>query len=174
MHKNYELLTKRLLATTLRKKLTELQFRKTTEKITWEFLYTQQQFPIIYADKDKERLQTPAVTPKKIQPPTWKKTKVESPTYPLYYYTPESAINISLADPPIVPILKPILLQPLQQPIQPSLQQPQQPLQQPQLQQLNLDPMVYTPIAKLEKFTGEKDNAQIWLNNIEKTITANE
>ncbi|KAG9305968.1 hypothetical protein G9A89_016621 [Geosiphon pyriformis] len=34
--------------------------------------------------------------------------------------------------------------------------------------------MVYTPIVKLEKFTGEEDNAQIWLNNVEKTITANE
>ncbi|KAG9302371.1 hypothetical protein G9A89_011421 [Geosiphon pyriformis] len=32
--------------------------------------YTQQQFSIIYADKNKRRLQTPAVTPKKIQPPT--------------------------------------------------------------------------------------------------------
>ncbi|KAG9301021.1 hypothetical protein G9A89_015757 [Geosiphon pyriformis] len=29
--------------------------------------YTQQQFPIIYADKGKGRLQTPVVTPKKIQ-----------------------------------------------------------------------------------------------------------
>ncbi|KAG9294282.1 hypothetical protein G9A89_021641 [Geosiphon pyriformis] len=28
--------------------------------------YTQQQFPITYADKGKERLQTPAVTPKQI------------------------------------------------------------------------------------------------------------
>ncbi|KAG9307136.1 hypothetical protein G9A89_016964 [Geosiphon pyriformis] len=49
--------------------------------------YTQQQFPITYADKGKGRLQTPA-----------KKTRVESPTNPLYYYTPESAINISLTD----------------------------------------------------------------------------
>ncbi|KAG9299204.1 hypothetical protein G9A89_013852 [Geosiphon pyriformis] len=30
--------------------------------------YTQQQFSITYADKDKGRLQTPAVTPKQIQP----------------------------------------------------------------------------------------------------------
>ncbi|KAG9296608.1 hypothetical protein G9A89_015200 [Geosiphon pyriformis] len=33
--------------------------------------------------------------------------------------------------------------------------------------------MAYASIAKLKKFTGEEDNAQIWLNNIEKTITAN-
>ncbi|KAG9297601.1 hypothetical protein G9A89_007676 [Geosiphon pyriformis] len=31
--------------------------------------------------------------------------------------------------------------------------------------------MAYTSIAKLKKFTGEKDNTQIWLNNIEKAIT---
>ncbi|KAG9292937.1 hypothetical protein G9A89_016299 [Geosiphon pyriformis] len=35
--------------------------------------YTQQQFPITYANKDKERLQTPGITPKQIQPPNWKK-----------------------------------------------------------------------------------------------------
>ncbi|KAG9307413.1 hypothetical protein G9A89_017242 [Geosiphon pyriformis] len=57
--------------------------------------YTQQQFFITYADKGKKRLQTPVVTPKQIQPPTWKKTKVESPTNPSYHYTPESTINIS-------------------------------------------------------------------------------
>ncbi|KAG9306586.1 hypothetical protein G9A89_004783 [Geosiphon pyriformis] len=60
--------------------------------------YTQQQFPITYADKGKERLQTPVVTPKKIQPPTWKKIRVESPTNPSYYYMPRSAINIFSAD----------------------------------------------------------------------------
>ncbi|KAG9293896.1 hypothetical protein G9A89_019234 [Geosiphon pyriformis] len=31
----------------------------------------------------------------------------------------------------------------------------------------------YVLIAKLEKFTGEKDNAQIWLNDVEKAIVAN-
>ncbi|KAG9297717.1 hypothetical protein G9A89_011232 [Geosiphon pyriformis] len=34
--------------------------------------------------------------------------------------------------------------------------------------------MAYVPIAKLEKFIGEKNNAQVWLNNVEKTIVANE
>ncbi|KAG9303331.1 hypothetical protein G9A89_013657 [Geosiphon pyriformis] len=57
--------------------------------------YIQQQFPITYADKGKGRLQTPAVTLKQIQPLTWKKTRVESPTNPLYYYTPKNTINIS-------------------------------------------------------------------------------
>ncbi|KAG9293066.1 hypothetical protein G9A89_016428 [Geosiphon pyriformis] len=59
--------------------------------------YTQQ-FLITYTDKDKGRLQTPAVTPKQIQPPTWKKTKVELPTNLSYYYTPGSVINISSVD----------------------------------------------------------------------------
>ncbi|KAG9293548.1 hypothetical protein G9A89_005551 [Geosiphon pyriformis] len=48
--------------------------------------YTQQQFPITYADKGKERLQIPAVIPKQIQPPNWKKTQVESPTNSSYCY----------------------------------------------------------------------------------------
>ncbi|KAG9292983.1 hypothetical protein G9A89_016345 [Geosiphon pyriformis] len=60
--------------------------------------YTQQQFSITYADKGKVRLQTPAVTPKQIQPPTWKKTRVKSPTNLSYHYIPRSTINISLAD----------------------------------------------------------------------------
>ncbi|KAG9286157.1 hypothetical protein G9A89_010171 [Geosiphon pyriformis] len=60
--------------------------------------YTQQQFLITYADKDKGRIQTPAATPKEIQLPSWKKHKVESPTALSYYYTPGSTINISLAD----------------------------------------------------------------------------
>ncbi|KAG9288489.1 hypothetical protein G9A89_015695 [Geosiphon pyriformis] len=34
--------------------------------------------------------------------------------------------------------------------------------------------MAYAPIAKLEKFTGEEDDTQIWLNNIEKAITQKE
>ncbi|KAG9297587.1 hypothetical protein G9A89_007662 [Geosiphon pyriformis] len=34
--------------------------------------------------------------------------------------------------------------------------------------------MVYTSIVKLKKFTGEEKNAQVWLNNIKKTIVAND
>ncbi|KAG9306180.1 hypothetical protein G9A89_016084 [Geosiphon pyriformis] len=33
--------------------------------------------------------------------------------------------------------------------------------------------MAYTSIAKLEKFTGNKNNAQTWINNIAKAIVAN-
>ncbi|KAG9288786.1 hypothetical protein G9A89_023083 [Geosiphon pyriformis] len=71
---------------------------------------------------------------------------------------------------PINPIAKPI-----QQPLQVPPQQPlpfQQPLQQSP-QPPNLDPMAYAPITKLDNFTNEEDNAQVWLNNIEKAITAN-
>ncbi|KAG9296451.1 hypothetical protein G9A89_015043 [Geosiphon pyriformis] len=57
--------------------------------------YTQQQFPITYVDKGKRKLQTLAVTLRQILPPTWKKTRVESPTNPLYHYTLGSTINIS-------------------------------------------------------------------------------
>ncbi|KAG9307410.1 hypothetical protein G9A89_017239 [Geosiphon pyriformis] len=59
--------------------------------------HTQQRYPITYASKGKGKLQTPAVTPQQIQPPTWKKHRIESPTNSSYYYTPESAINIALA-----------------------------------------------------------------------------
>ncbi|KAG9303074.1 hypothetical protein G9A89_000078 [Geosiphon pyriformis] len=37
----------------------------------------------------------------------------------------------------------------------------------------NLDPMAYVPIAKLDNFTGEKNDTQVWLNDIEKAIAAN-
>ncbi|KAG9286761.1 hypothetical protein G9A89_012311 [Geosiphon pyriformis] len=60
--------------------------------------YTQQQFPITYADKGKGRIQIPAPIPKRIQLPSWKKHRVELPTTPLYHYTPGSAINILLVD----------------------------------------------------------------------------
>ncbi|KAG9298503.1 hypothetical protein G9A89_016500 [Geosiphon pyriformis] len=59
--------------------------------------HTQQKYSITYASKDKGKLQTPAITPKKIQPPTWKKTRVESPTASSYYYTLGSTINITSA-----------------------------------------------------------------------------
>ncbi|KAG9290925.1 hypothetical protein G9A89_011075 [Geosiphon pyriformis] len=57
--------------------------------------HTQQKYPITYASKGKGKLQTPAVTPKRIQPPIWKKTKIESPTVPSYHYTPGNTINIT-------------------------------------------------------------------------------
>ncbi|KAG9288760.1 hypothetical protein G9A89_023057 [Geosiphon pyriformis] len=43
------------------------------------------------------KLQTPAATLKEIQLPTWKKQRVESLIYLLYYHTSGSTINISLA-----------------------------------------------------------------------------
>ncbi|KAG9300352.1 hypothetical protein G9A89_009976 [Geosiphon pyriformis] len=60
--------------------------------------HTQQRYPITYASKDKGKLQTPAVTPRKIQPPAWKKNRVESPSNPSYHYTSGSAINILSTD----------------------------------------------------------------------------
>ncbi|KAG9285171.1 hypothetical protein G9A89_004386 [Geosiphon pyriformis] len=60
--------------------------------------YTQKTFPITYQDKGKEKLQTPAVTPKGIQISNWKKQRIESPIYSLYHHTPESTINIVSAD----------------------------------------------------------------------------
>ncbi|KAG9286018.1 hypothetical protein G9A89_022694 [Geosiphon pyriformis] len=33
--------------------------------------------------------------------------------------------------------------------------------------------MAYAPIAKIEKFTSEENDTQVWLNNVEKAITAN-
>ncbi|KAG9287479.1 hypothetical protein G9A89_023851 [Geosiphon pyriformis] len=60
--------------------------------------HTQQRYPITYASKGKGKLQTPAVTPRKIQSPAWKKNKVEFPSNPSYHYTPGSAINISSTD----------------------------------------------------------------------------
>ncbi|KAG9303863.1 hypothetical protein G9A89_005773 [Geosiphon pyriformis] len=60
--------------------------------------HTQQRYPITYISKGKGKLQTPAVTPGKIQPPAWKKNRVESPSNSSYYYTSGSAINISSTD----------------------------------------------------------------------------
>ncbi|KAG9298599.1 hypothetical protein G9A89_000818 [Geosiphon pyriformis] len=58
----------------------------------------QQQFSITYADQGKRKLQTSAVTPRRIQPPTWKKTRVESPAQPSYHYISKSAINFLSVD----------------------------------------------------------------------------
>ncbi|KAG9286376.1 hypothetical protein G9A89_014542 [Geosiphon pyriformis] len=188
--------------------------------------HTQQRYPTTYTSKSKRKLQTPAVTPRKIQPSAWKKNRVESPSNPSYHYTPGSAINISSTDAftstttsafgrfPFqnrqrkTELLEPyaesekeeeesedqeftyqhpitenpeqnlfsviIINQPLINPIAEFIQQPLQlPSQQPGQQQLlqqppqlpNLDLMAYTPIAKLNNFTGEEDDAQIWLND---------
>ncbi|KAG9288249.1 hypothetical protein G9A89_021280 [Geosiphon pyriformis] len=57
--------------------------------------HTQQKYPITYASKGKRKLQIPTVTSKRIQPPTWKKTRVESLINLSYYYIPRSTINIT-------------------------------------------------------------------------------
>ncbi|KAG9303472.1 hypothetical protein G9A89_013799 [Geosiphon pyriformis] len=57
--------------------------------------HTQQRYPITYSSKGKGKLQTPAVTFQQIQPPTWKKHRVESPTNPSYNYTIGSTIHIT-------------------------------------------------------------------------------
>ncbi|KAG9284341.1 hypothetical protein G9A89_023598 [Geosiphon pyriformis] len=80
---------------------------------------------------------------------------------------------------PLIIIINQLPINPIAEPIQQPLQLPsQQPGQQQLLQQPpqppNLDPMAYAPIAKLDNFMGEKDDAQIWLNDVEKAITANE
>ncbi|KAG9294746.1 hypothetical protein G9A89_008225 [Geosiphon pyriformis] len=39
--------------------------------------------------------------------------------------------------------------------------------------QLLIAQIVYTPITKLEKFSGEEDDVQTWINDVTKAITAN-
>ncbi|KAG9288533.1 hypothetical protein G9A89_015739, partial [Geosiphon pyriformis] len=190
--------------------------------------HTQQKYPITYASKGKRKLQTPAVTPKKIQPTTWKKTRVESPTVLSYHYILGSTINITLANAstsnaistfgqfpfqnfgtttlwelsekkeeeesedqeftyqnPILenpefgtpnvqtPEIKTLNIQtpqnqnpePIQIPNQQTQQPPPVPPQQQQLLPQQQQQIAYAPIVKLDKFTGEEDDTQVWLNN---------
>ncbi|KAG9301343.1 hypothetical protein G9A89_018015 [Geosiphon pyriformis] len=265
---------------------TNYNFASIITEINKEIEYhTQQRYPITYASKDKKKLQTPAVTLQKIQPPAWKKNRIESPSNSSYHYISGSAINISLTDvfpstvtsafgqfpfqsrqkktellgpygeyfegfnsrlstpsgfrspPPSPdfgisnlweaaesekeeeesedqeftyqhlitenPEVETPNIQTQQQLENPEIETlniqtppnlrnqnpelinqqnlPPLPLQQPGQQQLlqqppqppNLDPMAYAPIAKLDNFTGKEDDAQIWLNDIEKAIAAN-
>ncbi|KAG9299227.1 hypothetical protein G9A89_013875 [Geosiphon pyriformis] len=137
--------------------------RKINQKIE---RYTQQQFSIIYTNKSKR--------------------KIESSLYLSYYYTPRSTINIASA----VNKRKQSYWKHTAITLKDSnhnyqchqdsnychlhqISESQQlPLQQ--LQQPNLDPMAYAPIAKLKKFTGKENNTQVWLNDVKKVITANE
>ncbi|KAG9292863.1 hypothetical protein G9A89_016225 [Geosiphon pyriformis] len=185
--------------------------------------HIQQRYPITYANKGKGKLQTLVVIPKRIQPPTWKKTRVESPTAPSYYYTLGSTINITSVSAftsnaistfrqfsfqskqKKTDLLGPYGIQSL--PLQPdfrattlwelseeeeegknpenatpniqTLQNPEQinPNNLPSnisLQPPNLDPMAYAPIVKLDNFTSEEDDTQVWLNNVEKAIAQGE
>ncbi|KAG9302366.1 hypothetical protein G9A89_011416, partial [Geosiphon pyriformis] len=118
--------------------------------------HTQQRYPITYVSKGKEKLQTLAITPKKIQLPTWKKTRVESPTEFDHCH-----LNQTLEPLPHGNYLKKKRkknqkiknLLTKTQSLKPGI--PQQPLQQPQQ---FIVPIVYAPIAKLEKFTDTVDS----------------
>ncbi|KAG9287515.1 hypothetical protein G9A89_023887 [Geosiphon pyriformis] len=98
--------------------------------------HTQQRYPITYTSKGKGKLQTPAVILKRIQPPTWKKHRVKSPTNPSYHYTLGNAINIALTGTFTSNATSTLSQQP------------------------NIDPMAYVPIAKLDNFTGEEDDTR--------------
>ncbi|KAG9289219.1 hypothetical protein G9A89_022529 [Geosiphon pyriformis] len=90
---------------------------------------------------------------------------------------PNSKLNNQQNLPPVI-VIDQLLInsvaEPIQQPFQLPPQQPvqQQPFQQPP-QQPNLDSMTYVPITKLDNFTGKEDDAQVWLNDVEKAITVN-
>ncbi|KAG9306242.1 hypothetical protein G9A89_016146 [Geosiphon pyriformis] len=156
--------------------------------------HTQQRYPITYASKGKKKLQILAKT--RIELPTapsyhyilgsainitsaststsnaistfgqfsfQKNPKIKTPNIQAPQNQKPEVIYQYL--PPVIIINQPPI-EPIGQPIQTLNQQNQQPL--PQQQQIT-----YTPIAKLDKFTGKKDDAQVWLNDIEKAITAN-
>ncbi|KAG9298318.1 hypothetical protein G9A89_002806 [Geosiphon pyriformis] len=176
--------------------------------------HIQQRYSIIYASKDKGKLQIPV------------KHRVESPTNPSYHYTPGSTINIastgaSTSNDHMAHILKDLnhdhqhhqdfdhchfnqISEPKQEkeeeesedqeftyqnPIPenpkfktPNIQTSKNPNQEnPEIkmpnfqppQQPNLDPIAYTPIAKLDNFISKEDDAQVWLNDVEKAIAAN-
>ncbi|KAG9302334.1 hypothetical protein G9A89_008826 [Geosiphon pyriformis] len=133
------------------------------------------------------KLQTPAVTPKKLQPPAWKKNRVESPSNPSYHYTPGSAINISSTDTFLSTATSTfgqflfqsrqrktelLGLYGLQSPPPPPDFRISDPWETPP-QPSNLDPIAYAPITKLNNFTGKEDDTQVWLNDVEKAITVN-
>ncbi|KAG9299438.1 hypothetical protein G9A89_009390 [Geosiphon pyriformis] len=121
--------------------------------------YTQQQFPITYADKGKRRLQTPVLNYQQTCHTTiyLKALSTFHQQTHLHYIQHQY-----LDDYHFKPLQPP---QQLQQP----LTSPQQQLQQPPQQQIIM-PMAYALIVKLEKYTSEKDDAQAWLNDIEKAI----
>ncbi|KAG9301399.1 hypothetical protein G9A89_018071 [Geosiphon pyriformis] len=149
--------------------------------------HTQQRYPITYASKDKGKLQTPARPITKNlevetldfqtqQNPDLENSEIETPNHQRQNNPNPELINqqnlppvIVIDQPPINPIAEPIQ--------QPLLLPPQQPVQQQLLQQSpqppNLNPIAYASIIKLNNFTGKEDDAQVWLNDVEKAITAN-
>ncbi|KAG9306211.1 hypothetical protein G9A89_016115 [Geosiphon pyriformis] len=109
--------------------------------------HTQQRYPIIYTSKGKGKLQTPAVTLQRIQPPTWKKTRVKSPNNPSYHYTLGSAINILSTNISASNATSTFRHFPFQT----------------KQRKENL----------LGLYGDEEDDAQVWLNDVAKAITAN-
>ncbi|KAG9286278.1 hypothetical protein G9A89_014264 [Geosiphon pyriformis] len=103
--------------------------------------------------------------------------KEEESEYQEFTYQHPITENPEQNLPPVI-VINQLPINPIAKPIQQSLQlppqqpRPQQLLQQPP-QPPNLDPMVYAPIAKLDNFMGEENNAQVWLNDIEKAIAVN-
>ncbi|KAG9298005.1 hypothetical protein G9A89_018833 [Geosiphon pyriformis] len=88
-------------AITLRKKLTKLRFWEAMNKtITTESLSIIQKTQPKPSDKHTFRfllLTTASSTKLRIQPPTWKKHRIKSPTNLSYHYTLGNAINIASA-----------------------------------------------------------------------------
>ncbi|KAG9297098.1 hypothetical protein G9A89_019379 [Geosiphon pyriformis] len=160
--------------------------------------HTQQRYPITYASKGKEKLQTPA------------KTRVEFPTNPLYHYTLGNIINITSTSMATSNMTSAFGQFPFQKNPEietpnfqtqsnldnsendtPNIQTPPNQnnpnskvinqhlplsIQPPNQQNQQLPPqqqMAYAPIMKLNKFNGEENDAQVWLNNMAKAITAN-
>ncbi|KAG9305641.1 hypothetical protein G9A89_022563 [Geosiphon pyriformis] len=101
--------------------------------------------------------------------------EIETPNIqPLPNQNNQNSNLINQPDLPPVIIINPPPVEPIGQPPQQPHQQIQQSLisfQQPP--QSNLDPIAYAPIAKLEKFTDKENDAQAWINDVAKAITAN-
>ncbi|KAG9296893.1 hypothetical protein G9A89_006848 [Geosiphon pyriformis] len=57
--------------------------------------HIQQRYPITYTSKGKGKLQTLAVTPQRIQPPIWKKTRVELHSSILQRIHPMHSVDLS-------------------------------------------------------------------------------
>ncbi|KAG9294680.1 hypothetical protein G9A89_008159 [Geosiphon pyriformis] len=122
--------------------------------------YTKQRFLITFADKGKERLQTPAETPNQ-NPTTYLEETKKAELLGTYDFGAISSWEITDSEEEKSKIKTPVNQTPKNQNNQnsdivnqhlfPIIQQPQP----------NLDPMAYAPIAKLKKFTSEEDNTQL-------------
>ncbi|KAG9284753.1 hypothetical protein G9A89_001123 [Geosiphon pyriformis] len=145
--------------------------------------HTQQRYPITYTSKGKGKLQTPAATFQRIQPPTWKKTKVELPNNLSYYYTPGSIINIILigmSTSNATLTFGQLLFQKVTESKEKKEKKAedqeftyQNPIpENPNIETLNFQTQQDPNLKNLE-FTGKKNNTQVWLNDMKKAITTN-